>query len=70
LEYPTTKTDTGITVRIYTTKAGGTQPIHGAYQYDGDTWMICAWFADGRKTHLGVSALDLTKAVEKKEVVI
>ena len=69
MEFPSVQTDGGLDAIIYTTQGGGSQPIHGAYLYDGSGgWLVTAWDARGRRTKLGVSALDITKAINEGKI--
>ena len=45
-----TTTKAGSPVIVYTDKAGGDKPIHGAYEsFEGSgVWYPCAWTAEGR----------------------
>ena len=43
----TTSTLSGLSVVLYTLRAGGGHPIHGAY-YNGSDWVIAAWTAQGK----------------------
>ena len=69
--FPEIKTDGGHRAIIYTTDAGGSQPFHGAWFAEYcQGWIIVAWYPDGRKTHLGISALDITVALRNNEIKI
>ena len=69
MAFPTIKTDGGLDAIVYTTAAGGSQTIHGAYLYDGThNWMPVAWDNAGRRTKLGASALDITKAIKEGQL--
>ena len=53
------RTRDGRPVRIYDDNAGGLRPVHGAYQYDEDSWVVFAWRLDGRCHDDRETGLDL-----------
>ena len=58
-EFPTTRTNSGLPIVIYTEAAGGDYPVHGAY-YNGEEWVMSAWTAEGKKfVDIASHALDL-----------
>jgi len=72
VEFPEIVSDGGHRVIIYSTNAGGKQPIHGAWfaEFAGG-WLILGWFPDGKRTHFPQpSALDITEAIREKKLKI
>lgn len=43
----TYRTRDGREVRIYATDAGGSYPVHGAYQTNDGMWKTCSWTSNG-----------------------
>ena len=70
--FPEIKTDQGHRVIIYSTNAGGDQPIHGAWFCDlTNSWLVTAWSEDGLRIPLrGRSALDITGAINEKKILV
>ena len=70
MEFPEIATDGGERAIIYSTNAGGNQPIHGAWFADHiNGWLITAWYKDGKRTHLKEpSALDIVRAINEGKI--
>jgi hypothetical protein len=68
--FPRVTSDGGVDVIIYSTTAGNSRPIHGAYNAGHKFgWCIITWPLTGR--YLTVkSDLDISKAIENGEIKI
>jgi len=54
-----TRTFAGTSVVIYALDAGGTHPIHGAYEAKPNEWIVCSWTRKGRRNDEIRSSLDI-----------
>ena len=74
-EYYETRTIAGHPVRIYSTLAGGSQPVHGAYSVGPENeqgqyvfeWIPTAWCMDGRRFSDMRHPLDLIESFLTQE---
>lgn len=64
MAFPTGKSNAGISIIIFTSEAGGSWPILGAY-FCGECWIPLAWRQDGKvlKDHTG--GLDITNEIQQ-----
>lgn len=71
MAFPTIKANKGNLCIIYTTKAGGNYPIHGAYLIkngDENVWVPTFWGIDGKHSHKTGSGLDITNELHKIKI--
>jgi hypothetical protein len=66
--FPLIKSDAGTACVIYSTRAGGKYPVHGAYNSGSNEWIATAWTSNGEHFQGRSSGLDITKAVANGEV--
>lgn len=62
------KSNKGTPIVIYSTSAGGTYPIHGAYHAGDNEWIATAWSTLGEHFQGKTSGLDITEAVANGEI--
>lgn len=68
MAFPLVDSNSGTKCVIYSTAAGGSYPIHGAYYAGGGEWIATAWSIDGSHFTGRSSGIDITKAVADGKV--
>ena len=66
MAFPAVRTVSGDLAVIYTTKGGGSHPIHGAYLGPEGVWYPSSWTINGYKFKISAPhPLDITLEMEK-----
>ena len=67
MAFPVVNTDGGAKACVYTTQAGGSWPIHGAYEAAG-MWFPIAWQSNGKHCPGFSANLDICGAIGNGEI--
>jgi len=65
MDFPKLKSRNGTAVILYTRKAGGRFPVHGAYYAGNEEWIPHSWAADGKIISVRTNPLDIDLALRE-----